>query len=275
MSNVPIWKLNNGLEIPSLGFGVFKVDPGDAVVDAVKEALATGYRLIDTATAYRNEEGVGQAIKESGVPREEIFLTTKVWNTHQGFDSTLAACERSLKRLQTDYLDLYLIHWAVPGKYVETYKALEKLYKEGKVKAIGVCNFQIHHLEDILRECEVVPAVNQIELHPLMNQKELRDYCKDKGIQVEAWGPIMQGKVDLEQEPFTSIAKKYGKSPAQVILRWHHQNDVLIIPKSITPSRIRENFELFDFELTAEEMKQIDDFNQNKRLGADPDNFDF
>ena len=271
MSNVPIWTLNNGFRVPSLGFGVFKIPSGDEGVEIVKEALSTGYRLLDTATMYENEEEVGRAMKESGIPREEIILTTKMWNDEQGFDETLAAFEKSLKRLGTDYIDLYLIHWAVPGKYVQTYKALEKLYREGKVRAIGVCNFQIHHLEDILRECEVVPAVNQVELHPLMNQKELRDYCKGKGIQIEAWGPLMRGIHTLDQEPFVSIGKEHGKSPAQVILRWHHQNGVLVIPKSVTPSRIRDNISIFDFELTDEDMKAIDGFNKDMRLSSHPD----
>jgi diketogulonate reductase-like aldo/keto reductase len=271
MSNVPIWTLNNGYKVPSLGFGVFRIPSGDEGVAIVKEALSTGYRLLDTASMYENEEEVGRGMKESGLPREEIILTTKMWNDEQGYDETLAAFDRSLKRLGTDYIDLYLVHWAVPGKYIETYKALEKLYREGKVRAIGVCNFQIHHLEDILRECEVVPVVNQVELHPLMNQKELRDYCKGKGIQIEAWGPLMRGIHTLDQEPFLSLGKKYGKSPAQVILRWHHQNGVLVIPKSVTPSRIRDNISIFDFELAEEDMKAIDGFNKDMRLSAHPD----
>lgn len=273
MTNVPIWKLNNGIEIPSLGFGVFKVKEGDEVFRSVLEALEAGYRLIDTAAIYGNEEGVGRAIKASGLKREEIFLTTKLWNTDQGYDSVFEAFETSLKKLDTDYVDLYLIHWPGKDKFVESYKALEKLYSDKKVRAIGVCNFHIHHLEELIAETEIVPAMNQIELHPLMNQRDILDFCKDKGIQVEAWGPLMQGKGDLEAELFVSLGNKYGKSPAQIILRWHHQNGVLAIPKSVTPSRIKENIDIFDFELTEEDMKKIDAHNENRRLSADPDTF--
>lgn len=271
MTNVPIWKLNNGVEIPSLGFGVFKVQEGDEVFKAVLEALEAGYRLIDTAAVYGNEEGVGRAIKASGLKREEIFLTTKLWNTEQGYDKAFEAFETSLRKLDTDYVDLYLIHWPGKDKYVESYKALEKLYADKRVRAIGVCNFHVHHLEKLLAETSIVPAMNQIELHPLMNQKEIRDYCREKGIQVEAWGPLMQGKGDLSDPLFVELGKKYKKSPAQIILRWHHQNGVLAIPKSITSSRIRENLDIFDFELTGEDMEKIDGLNRNKRLSADPD----
>jgi len=271
MKNVPIWKLNNGIEIPSIGFGVFKVKEGDEVYEAVLEALKTGYRLIDTAAIYGNEEGVGRAIKESGIKREDIFLTTKLWNTDQGYNNAFTAFETSLKKLDTDYVDLYLIHWPGKDKFVESYKALEKLYKDKRVRAIGVCNFHIHHLEELMANTEIVPAMNQIELHPLMNQKEIRDFCKEKGIQVEAWGPLMQGKGDLEAPVFVELGKKYSKSPAQIILRWHHQNGVLAIPKSVTPSRIRENIDIFDFELSAEDMKKIDDHNENRRMSSNPD----
>lgn len=273
MINVPIWKLNNGIEIPSLGFGVFKVKEGDEVFRSVLEALEAGYRLIDTAAIYGNEEGVGRAIKASGLKREEIFLTTKLWNTDQGYDNAFLAFESSLKKLGTDYVDLYLIHWPGKDKFVESYKALEKLLSDKRVRAIGVCNFHIHHLEELMAETEIVPAMNQIELHPLMNQRDILDFCKEKGIQVEAWGPLMQGKGDLEAQIFVDLGKKYSKSPAQVILRWHHQNGVLAIPKSVTPSRIRENIDIFDFELSDEDMKKIDAHNENRRLSADPDTF--
>ncbi|HSL86609.1 MAG TPA: aldo/keto reductase, partial [Bacteroidales bacterium] len=247
---------------------------GDEVFRSVLEALEAGYRLIDTAAIYGNEEGVGRAIKASGLKREEIFVTTKLWNTDQGdSEKVTAAFETSLKKLGLDYVDLYLIHWPGKDKYVETYKAMEKLYKDELVRAIGVCNFHNHHLEKLISETEVVPALNQIELHPLMNQKEIRDYCRDKGIQVEAWGPLMQGKGDLEAPVFVELSKKYKKSPAQIILRWHHQNDVLVIPKSVTPSRIRENIDIFDFELSPEDMEKIDAHNENRRLSADPDTF--
>lgn len=272
MSIIPNWELNNGVQIPSVGFGVFKVKEGDEVYRAVLEALKVGYRLIDTAAIYGNEEGVGRAIKDSGIPREEIFLTTKLWNSDQGdFTKVEQAFEASLSKLQTDYVDLYLIHWPGKDKYVQSYKALEELYKQKRVRAIGVCNFHIHHLEKLMAETEVVPAMNQIELHPLMNQKEIRDFCQKHQIQVEAWGPLMQGKGDLEAPLFTSLAEKYGKSPAQVILRWHYQHGVHAIPKSVTPSRIKENISIFDFELSEEDMKAIDEHNQNKRLSADPD----
>jgi len=271
MKNVPIWKLNNGIEIPSVGFGVFKVKDGDEVYEAVLEALKSGYRLIDTAAIYGNEEGVGRAIKESGIKREDIFLTTKLWNTDQGYNNAFTAFETSLRKLDTDYVDLYLVHWPGKDKFVESYKALEKLYKDKRVRAIGVCNFHIHHLEELMANTEIVPAMNQIELHPLMNQKEIRDFCKEKGIQVEAWGPLMQGKADLDAPVFVELGKKHGKSPAQIILRWHFQNNVLAIPKSVTPPRIRENIDIFDFELTEEDMEKINAHNQNKRLSADPD----
>ncbi len=271
MNNVPIWKLNNGVEIPSTGFGVFKVEEGDEVYEAVLEALKAGYRLIDTAAIYGNEEGVGRAIKESGLKREEIFLTTKLWNSDQGYENAFTAFETSLKKLDTDYVDLYLVHWPGKDKYVESYKALEKLYRDKRVRAIGVCNFHIPHLEKLLAETEVVPVMNQIELHPLMNQEEIRTYCKEKGIQVEAWGPLMQGKADLDAPVFVELGKKHGKSPAQIILRWHFQNKVLAIPKSVTPSRIKENINIFDFELTDEDMEKINAHNQNKRLSSSPD----
>ncbi len=271
MNTVPMWTLNNGVEIPATGYGVFKVKEGDEVFRSVLEALEAGYRLIDTAAIYGNEEGVGRAIKASGLKREEIFLTTKLWNTDQGYDKAFEAFETSLKKLDTDYVDLYLVHWPGKDKYVESYKALEKLYQDKRVRAIGVCNFHIHHLEKLLEETTIVPAMNQIELHPLMNQEEIRTFCKEKGIQVEAWGPLMQGKEDLEAPLLVELSKKYKKSPAQIILRWHVQHGVLAIPKSVTPSRIRENIDLFDFELTSEDMAKIDGMNENKRLSADPD----
>jgi methylglyoxal/glyoxal reductase len=266
--------LHNGVKMPWLGLGVYKVKNGDEVINAVKTALAAGYRHVDTAAFYENEEGVGQAIKESGVPREQVFVTTKVWNSDQGYETTLKAFETSLKKLGLDYIDLYLVHWPVKGKYKETYKALEKLYKDGLVRAIGVSNFQIHHLEDLMAECEIKPMVNQVEYHPHLTQKELHAFCKQHHIQLEAWSPLMRG--GLQEEPILiEIGKKYGKSTAQVILRWDLQNEVVTIPKSVTPSRIKENANIFDFELTTEEMERIDALNMNKRIGPDPDNFDF
>lgn len=271
MTNTPIWKLNNGLEIPSQGFGVFKMKEGDEVYESVLEAFKAGYRLIDTAAIYGNEEGVGRAMNDSGLPREEIFLTTKVWNADQGYEKTLAAFEDSLKRLDTDYVDLYLVHWPGKDKYVETYKALESLYNAGKVKAIGVCNFHIHHLETLMAETEIVPAINQIELHPLMNQAPIREFCTKHGILVEAWGPLMQGKVDLADPLFLELGEKTGKTPAQVILRWHFQNGVLALPKSSTPSRIHENINIFDFELSSEDMAKIHAHNKDQRLSSNPE----
>lgn len=266
--------LYNGVKMPWLGFGVFKVKDGQEAVDAVRTAIETGYRSIDTAKAYNNETGVAQGIRESGIAREDLFITTKVWNSDQGYESTLAAFEASMERLGLDYLDLYLIHWPVKGKYKDTWRALERLHREGRIRAIGVSNFQIHHLEDLMTEATVVPAVNQIELHPLLNQQELRDYCSKHKIQVEAWSPLGQGHL-LEHPLLQQIGAKYGKSPAQVILRWDLQNGIVTIPKSVTPQRIRENADLFDFELTPEDIGQINGLNENKRFGSDPDNFNF
>jgi len=265
--------LNNGVKLPWLGLGVWRVKEGDEVISSVKHAIQSGYRSIDTAAVYGNEEGVGQAIKESGVAREELFITTKVWNSDQGYESTLQAFETSRKKLGLEYIDLYLIHWPVKGKYVETWKALEKLYKDGLVRAIGVSNHQIHHLQDIMEASEIVPAVNQVEFHPLLTQKELLGFCKDKGIQLEAWSPLMQGNLDVPL--LAELADKYQKTPAQIVLRWDLQNGVVTIPKSITPHRIEENSKIFDFTLSAEDMEKIDALNQNKRFGSDPDNFNF
>ncbi|MCM3791948.1 aldo/keto reductase [Priestia megaterium] len=266
--------LANGIKMPWLGLGVYKVEDGQEVVDSVKYAIKAGYKSIDTAKIYENEEGVGQAIKESGVSREELFVTSKVWNADQGYDTTLQAFETSLNKLGLEYLDLYLIHWPVEDKYKDTWKALEKLYKDGKIRAIGVSNFQVHHLEDLIADAEVKPMVNQIELHPLLTQTEVREYCKQQGIQVEAWSPLAQGEL-LDNEVLTQIAEKHGKSTAQVILRWDLQNEVVTIPKSTKEHRIIQNADVFDFELNAEEVEKINALNQNHRVGPDPDNFDF
>ncbi|MGQ8873731.1 aldo/keto reductase [Paenibacillus sp. TSA_86.1] len=266
--------LHNGIKMPWLGFGVFKVKDGDEVVDAVKTAINAGYRSIDTAKVYNNESGVAQGIRESGIAREDLFITTKVWNSDQGYESTLTAFEESMQRLELEYLDLYLIHWPVKGKYKDTWRALEKLHKEGRIRAIGVSNFQIHHLEDLMMDATIKPAVNQVELHPLLTQTELREYCSKHEIQIEAWSPLGQGNL-MEHPLLQDIAAKYGKSPAQVILRWDLQNGIVTIPKSVTPERIHANTELYDFELTAEEIEQINGLNENKRFGSDPDNFNF
>ncbi|MCP8966969.1 aldo/keto reductase [Ectobacillus ponti] len=271
----PVITLNNGLQMPVVGLGVWKAKDGEEVKTAVKAALAAGYRSIDTAAVYQNESGVGEAIRESGVPREELFITTKVWNSDQGYESTLQAFETSLEKLGLDYVDLYLVHWPVKGKYIDTYRALEKLYADGRVRAIGVSNFHIHHLEDLMAHTSVVPAVNQIELHPRLSQTEIRSFCQQHGIAVEAWSPLMQGGGIFENETLRAIAEKHGKTPAQVVLRWDIQSGIVTIPKSVTPSRIQENLNIFDFELSAEEMAQIDALNENRRVGADPDNFNF
>lgn len=266
--------LHNGVKMPYFGLGVYKVENGDQVVNTVKTALDLGYRLIDTASLYENEEGVGQAIKESGIPREEIFVTSKVWNDDQGYDSTLRAFEKSLKKLDLEYIDLYLIHWAVKEKYLDTWKALVQLYKEGRVRAIGVSNFQIHHLQDIMDHFDEIPTVNQVELHPLLSQEELRSFCNQHQIKVEAWSPLARGRI-FDHPTLKSLGEKYGKSPAQIILRWHLQNDVIVIPKSVHPERLKENADIFDFELTSEDMAAINALNENKRFGKDPDNFQF
>lgn len=267
-------QLHNGVKMPRLGFGVFKVEEGSEVVESVKTALEVGYRSIDTAAIYKNEAGVGQAIQESNVPREELFITTKVWNKDQGYESTLKAFDESLEKLGLDYVDLYLIHWPVEGKYKETWKAIEKLYEDGRTKAIGVCNFNVHHLEDLMKDANVKPMVNQIEFHPKLTQEEVRSFCNKENIYVEAWSPLMHGKL-LDHPMLKGMGEKYGKSPAQVILRWDLQHDIITIPKSVNPSRIRENANIFDFSLTDDEMKQIDELNENERFGPDPDNFDF
>ncbi|RUS49076.1 aldo/keto reductase [Cohnella sp. AR92] len=270
--------LNNGIRMPRLGIGVFQVEEGQDLVNALKAAVRHGYRSIDTAAIYQNEASVGQAIREalaeSGLKREDLFITSKVWNSDLGYEATLAAYEASLERLGLDYLDLYLIHWPVKGKYKEAWRALETLYKNGRVRAIGVSNFQTHHLEDLLRDAEVKPAVNQVELHPRLTQLELRAFGEEHGIQIEAWSPLMQGQL-LDQPLLKEIAEKYGKSVAQVIIRWDLQHGIVTIPKSIREQRILENASVFDFELTPEEMKAIDGLNENRRVGPDPDNFDF
>ncbi|MEC1288683.1 glyoxal/methylglyoxal reductase [Bacillus mojavensis] len=263
-------KLHNGVEMPWFGLGVFKVENGSEATESVKAAIKNGYRSIDTAAVYKNEEGVGIGIKESGVAREELFITSKVWNEDQGYDTTLAAFEKSLERLQLEYLDLYLIHWPGKDKYKDTWRALEKLYKDGKIRAIGVSNFQVHHLEELLKDAEIKPMVNQVEFHPRLTQKELRDYCKAQGIQLEAWSPLMQGQL-LDNDVLTQIAEKYNKSVAQVILRWDLQHEVVTIPKSIKEHRIIENADIFDFELSQEDMDKIDALNQDERVGPNPD----
>lgn len=260
--------------MPWLGLGVFQSKDGSEVINAVKTALKNGYRSIDTAAIYDNERGVGQAIIESNLKREEIFLTSKVWNSEQGYQTTLNAFDESLEKLQTDYLDLYLIHWPKGKKSVETWKAMEELYQKGKIKAIGVSNFLMHHLEDFLPECKIVPAVNQVEFHPELIQPELLEYCQKKDIRLEAWSPIMRGKVN-EIPVLQALAVKYGKTPVQIVLRWDIQKGVITIPKSVTEERIIDNANIFDFELTPDDMKKIDRLDKNQRIGPHPDHISF
>jgi methylglyoxal/glyoxal reductase len=262
--------LHNKVQMPQLGFGVFKVENGSQTVESVKKALEIGYRAIDTAAIYKNEEGVGQAIKESGIPREELFITSKIWNEDQGYDSAFQAYEASLERLGLDYLDLYLIHWPGKDKYIDTWKALEKLYQDGRVRAIGVSNFHVHHLEHLFAHTDLKPVINQIELHPRLAQLEIKEFCNQHDIKVEAWGPLGQGNL-IDDPTINHIAKKHDKSPAQVLIRWHLQHDHVVIPKSITPSRIEANSQVFDFSLSLDEMNQIDALNLNERYGSNPD----
>ncbi len=267
-------RLNNGVEMPILGFGVFQIHDLDETADCIKKALKHGYRSIDTAMIYGNEEGVGKAIKESGIKREDLFITTKLWNSDQGYTETLKAFESSMEKLMLNYLDLYLIHWPMPkkNKYIETWKALETLYGDGKVKAIGVSNFNISHLENIIMECNIVPAVNQVEFHPWFLQTELFAYMKQKGIALEAWGPLGQGAL-LDNEILLEIAKKYNKTVAQVIIRWDIQKNVITIPKSSKEDRIASNADVFDFKLSDQDCKTIESLNKNHRIGPDPDEF--
>ncbi len=268
--------LHNGVKMPWLGLGVWMAADGEEVQRAVRWAIEIGYRHIDTAAVYRNEVGVGQAIKDSGIARDELFVTTKVWNANQGYETTLAAFDESMKKLQLDYLDLYLIHWAVPGKYLETWRALEKLYRDGRVRAIGVANFMPEHLQDVMDHSEVKPMVDQVEFHPLLTQRPLLEFCRANQIQLEAWSPLFRGGEVLSDPAIVEIAKTHGKTPAQVILRWDLQQGVITIPKSVHKERIQENSEVFDFTLSAEEMDRIAALDANRRaIDYDPYNVDF
>ncbi|WCN07162.1 aldo/keto reductase [Streptomyces sp. M92] len=260
--------------MPQLGFGVWQV-PDDEAQAAVAQALEAGYRSIDTAAIYGNEEGTGQAIAASGVPREDLFVTTKLWNSDQGYDSTLRAFDTSLAKLGLEYVDLYLIHWPMPAKerYVDTYKAFEKLHADGRIRAIGVSNFLPEHLERLIGETSVVPAVNQIELHPHLQQHAAREYHAEQGIATEAWSPLGSGKGILEIPAIVAIAQKHGRSPAQVVLRWHLQVGNVVIPKSVTPSRIKENIDVFGFSLDTEDLAAISALNEDRRTGPDPAEF--
>jgi 2,5-diketo-D-gluconate reductase A len=267
---VPTVALHDGIEIPQLGFGVFQVPPEDTR-EVVEEALHTGYRHIDTAAAYGNERGVGEAIAAAGLAREEVFVTTKLWNASQGFDSTLAAFEKSLGRLGMEYIDLYLIHWPVPSRdlYLETWRAFEQIYEKGRARTIGVSNFRVEDLDRLEKEAHRRPTVNQIELHPRLQQAELRARHAEQEIATEAWSPLAQGEL-LSDATIGEIAARYGKTPAQVILRWHLQLGNVVIPKSVTPERIRDNFEIFDFELDDGDMQAIERLDAGKRIGPDP-----
>jgi len=274
VSQVPSITLNNGLEMPQLGFGVWQV-PDDEAAKAVAKAIESGYRSIDTAAIYKNEKGTGRAIAASGVPRDELFVTTKLWNSEQGYDSTLRAFDASLDKLGLDHVDLYLIHWPVPAKdaYTDTYRAFEKIYADGRAKAIGVSNFHPEHLKRLLDETSVVPVLNQIELHPQLQQAEARAFHAEHGIATEAWSPLGQGKGLLEVPTVVAIAQKHGRTPAQAVLRWHLQTGNIVIPKSVTPSRIEENLDVFGFELDADDLAAFAALDEGKRLGPDPAEF--
>ncbi|MDZ7776084.1 MAG: aldo/keto reductase [Bacteroidales bacterium] len=260
--------------MPYVGLGVFKMKDGEEVENAVKWALDAGYRHIDTAAVYRNEIGVGNAIRNSSLSRKEVFITSKLWNTEQGYASTKKALDESLKRLQTDYLDLYLIHWPVEGKYTDTWKAMEELYDEGKVKAIGVSNFKQHHLERLLDFVRIKPMVDQMEFHPYVVQQDLVDFCGSEGIQYEAWSPLMQGDI-VNVQVVREVAKKYHKTAAQVTIRWGLQKGIVMIPKSSRKERIIENIDVFDFVLEEGDMRKLDNLDRDKRYGPDPDTFEF
>ncbi|WP_328886001.1 aldo/keto reductase [Streptomyces sp. NBC_00316] len=274
MSKVPSLTLNNGIEMPQLGFGVWQV-PDSEAAEAVTTAIESGYRSIDTAAIYENEKGTGKAVAASGVAREELFITTKLWNSEQGYDSTLRAFDASLEKLGLDYVDLYLIHWPVPAKdaYIDTYKAFERIYADGRAKAIGVSNFLPEHLERLLGETSVVPVINQIELHPQLQQAESRAFHAKHGIATEAWSPLGSGRGLLEVPTVVAIARKHDRTPAQVVLRWHLQTGNVVIPKSVTPSRIAENIDLFDFELDADDLAAFAALDEDRRLGPNPGEF--
>jgi methylglyoxal/glyoxal reductase len=266
--------LHNGVEMPWFGLGIYKIEEGKNLISTIHTAIELGYRSFDTASLYQNERGLGEAISISLIPREQLFITSKVWNTEQGYESTLAAFDASLKRLGLDYLDLYLIHWPVPNLYKDTWRALETLYKDKKVRAIGVSNFQIHHLQNVMRDGTIKPMVNQVEYHPKLSQDELLSFCKQENIQLEAWSPLMRGR--LQKDPtLLEIAKKHKKTVSQIILRWDLQNEVVTIPKTSKKERLKENANIFDFTLTDQDMSTIQSLNENLRTGQDPDNFNY
>lgn len=258
--------------MPQLGLGVYKMTDPEETIEAISYAIQTGYRAIDTAAIYENEKETGEAIKHSGIPREQLFITSKVWNTDQGYDETLRAFETSLEKLGLDYLDLYLTHWPVKGTFVETYKAIERLYDEKLIRATGVSNHHIHHLEQVFTKANILPMVNQIEVHPRLTQEPIRAFCQEHNIAVTSWSPIARG--NLSNEPtLQHLSKKYGKTVAQIILRWHLQNDLIVIPKSVTPARILENIELADFALSLGDKESIDALNLDERIGPNPEDY--
>ncbi|MBV8326165.1 aldo/keto reductase [Chryseobacterium sp.] len=266
----PVVTLNNGVDIPALGFGVWQMEDLKECENAVIKAIETGYRMIDTAAIYQNETAVGAAVKNSGVNRDELFITSKVWVQDHGYEKAKKAFRRTLDRLQMDYLDMYLIHWPY-GDFLGTWTALEELYGEGKIKAIGVCNFTVEKLEELKANSAVLPVINQIELHPVFQQKELQVYDRENNIVTQPWSPLGNGNANLLSNPdLKGIAEKYGKTVAQVILRWHLQEGFVVIPKSVTPSRIEENFNVFDFTLTEDEMNVVRSLDTGKRLFFDP-----
>jgi diketogulonate reductase-like aldo/keto reductase len=271
MADVPAVTLNNGVTMPQIGFGVFRVPEGETM-SAVLSAIEAGYRGIDTASLYGNETAVGRAIARCGVPREHLFITTKLWNDDQGYDSTFRAFDGSLRRLGLDYVDLYLIHWPVPAKsaYLDTWQAFEQIQASGRARAIGVSNFQPWHLQPLLDRHGIVPAVNQVELHPAFQQEQVRAFDRAHGIVTEAWSPLAQGDV-LADPMITALSRRYGKTPAQIVLRWHIELGNVVIPKSVTPSRIRENIDIFDFSLAAEDMAMFRTLDRGTRTGPDPD----
>jgi 2,5-diketo-D-gluconate reductase A len=273
VTSIPTVALHDGVEIPQLGFGVFQVPP-EETQQVAEAALAAGYNHIDTAAAYRNEAGVGDAIAAAGLPRDEVFVTTKLWNSEQGYDSTLRAFEKSLERLGMDHVDLYLIHWPMPteDRYLDTWRAFERIHEEGRARSIGVSNFRVEDLERLKDEAEKLPTVNQIELHPSLQQAELRAWHADHGIATEAWSPLAQGAL-LSDDTIETIAAHHDKTPAQTILRWHLQIGNVVIPKSVTPERIRENIEIFDFELSEDDLAAIARLDAGERIGPDPTDF--
>lgn len=268
------FKLHNGVAMPYFGLGVYQSEDGKEVINAVQWALEAGYRHIDTASIYKNEAGVGRAIRQSPVAREEIFVVSKVWNSDQGYDSTLRAFDASLEKLGMEYLDLYLVHWPVAGKYKETWKALEQLYQERRVRAIGVSNFLQHHLEDLMERAQVVPMVNQMEFHPFLVQQDLLDFCGKHNIQYEAWSPLMQGAI-FDQSMFEEVTEKYQKNVAQIVLRWDLQKGVVTIPKSSKKEHILSNADIFDFKLSPEDVAFLEGLDRRQRFGPNPDAFDF